>query len=258
MRRTALAIVVSALALAGTGIAHGELAQQGDLRLAFNGRFVPHALPRDRAAPVTVSLTGSVGTADGRPPPQLRRMSIAVNRYGRFFTRGLPVCPPSQLEQTSTQVALDRCRGALVGRGRFGANIDFPTTTALPVEGRMLAFNSRVGNRQAILMHIYGTKPVQATFVLTFKITHPQRGSFGTVLTTQIPRLASDLGYVTDVSMSFGRKYWYAGKRRSFLSARCAAPPGFPGAIFSFAKGSFSFAGGQRLTTTLTRDCRVR
>ncbi len=258
MRRALLTAAIALLALAGAGIARGELAQQGDLRLAFNGRFVPQSLPRDRPAPVTVNLTGSVATADGQPPPQLRRISIAVNRHGSFFTRGLPVCSASQLEQTSTREALARCAGALVGRGRFGANIDFPTTTALPVEGKMLAFNSRVGHRQAILMHIHGWRPVQATFVLTFTVTHPRHGTFGTVLTAKIPKLASDLGYVTDVSMSFGRRYSYGGKRRSFLSARCATPLGFPGAVFSFARGSFSFAGGQRLTTTLRRNCRVR
>jgi len=258
MRRWAPTIAILVLALAAAGFARGELTQQGNIRLSFNGRFTPHALPRDRAAPVAVDLTGSVATADGQPPPRLRRISIAVNRYGRFFTRGLPICPASELEQTSTQVALSRCRGALIGRGRFGANIDFPAATALPVEGRMLAFNSRVGKHEAVLMHIYGSNPVQATFVLTFKVSHPRRGTFGTVLSTRIPKLASDLGYVTDVSMSFERRYTYAGQRRSFLSARCAAPQGLPGALFSFARGSFSFAGGQRLTTTLTRDCRVR
>jgi hypothetical protein len=258
MWRPVLAIALLLSVLTVSGPARGELTQQGNIRLSFNARFAPKVLPRDKLAPVTVDLTGSVGTADGGPPPQLRRISIAVNRYGLFFTRGLPVCPASELEQTSTQVALSRCRSALVGRGRFGANIDFPTSAALPVEGRMLAFNSRVGKRQAILMHIYGSKPVQATFVLTFKISHPRHGTFGTVLSTRIPKLASDLGYVTDVSMSFGRRYTYAGQRRSFLSARCAAPLGLPGALFSFARGSFIFAGGQRLTMTLTRDCRVR
>jgi hypothetical protein len=258
MRRLVLTALLSALVLAGAGAARGELAQQGKLRLAFSGRFAPHSLPRDGVAPVTVSLAGSVTSIGGGPPPPLRRISIAVNRHGRFFTRGLPVCVPSQLEQTSTRVALARCRGALVGRGRFDANIDVPTATPLPVEGKMLAFNSRVRRRRAILMHIHGTQPVRATFVLTFFVTHPRRGAFGTVLTARIPRLASDLGYITDISMSFGRRYAYAGRRRSFLSASCAAPPGFPGGTFTFLRGSFSFAGGQRLTTALVRDCRVR
>lgn len=258
MRRLALTSALLATALLGGGIARGELVQRGDLRLAFDGGFAPNALPRERAAPVTVSLSGSVATTDGSRPPQLRLISIAINRYGRLSTRGLPTCPPGQLEQTSTRTALSRCRGALVGHGHFGANIDFPDRTPFPVEGRIVAFNSRSHGRPAILLHIYGWSPVQATIVLTFKITHPRSGDFGTVLSTRIPRIASDLGYVTDIDLTFGRRYRFEGRRRSFLSARCAAPAGFPGAIFAFAKGSFSFANGQRLTTTLARDCRVR
>jgi hypothetical protein len=122
----------------------------------------------------------------------------------------------------------------------------------------MLAFNARVHGRQAILLHVSGSTPVKATVVLTFKVRHPKKGKFGTVLSTKIPRLASDLGYVTDVALVFNRRYTYRGKRYSFLSARCAAPAGFPGAIFSFTRGTFSFAGGKQIVTTLTRDCTVR
>jgi hypothetical protein len=250
-----------ALALAGTlltvGLAQAELAQQGKLRLAFDARFTPHALPRDRDAPVTVSLSGAIRTTDGSRPPQLRKMSIAVNRYGRLSTRGLPVCLPPRLETTSSETALATCRRALVGRGRFAANVDFPDLK-FPVEGRMLAFNSRQGNRPAIALHIHGTNPVEATLVLLFEIERPARGRYGTVLSTRVPRIAADLGYVTDLSLTLGRRYRHRGEARSFISARCAAPPGFPGALFNFAKGTFTFANGQTMTTTLARDCLVR
>jgi hypothetical protein len=258
MRRFALTAMLLVTALVGAGIAHGELVQRGNLRLAFNGSFAPHALPRERTAPVTVNLSGSVATADGTRPPQLRRISISINRYGRLFTRGLPTCRAGELESTSSQAALARCRGALVGSGHFAANVDFPSLAPFPVKGRMLAFNSRVGGRKAIVLHIHGSNPVEATVVLTFHISHPRHGTFGTVLTTKIPKIASDLGYVTDINLTFGRRYRYAGKERSFLSARCAAPAGFPGALFNFARGSFTFANGQTLTTTLARDCLVR
>lgn len=258
MRRIALTIPLLLAASLGAGVAHGELVQRGDLRLSFDGRFAPNALPRDRAVPVTVSLEGSVATTDGSRPPQLRRISIAVNRYGRLFTRGLPTCRAGRLEATSSRIALRRCRDALVGRGRFGASVDSPSLNPFPVQGRMLAFNGRAGGRPAIFLHIHGSSPIRATVVLTFRISHPRRGRFGTVLATRIPRIAGDLGYVTDVSLRFGRTYRHAGARRSFLSARCAAPAGFPGAIFAFARGSFVFANGQRLTTTLVRNCLVR
>lgn len=257
MRSRAFIGSALAMALLAAGAAHAELAQRGNLRLAFDARFSPHSLPRDRDVPVTVMLSGSIRTIDGSRPPQLRTMSIAVNRYGRLSTRGLPVCAAQRLQSTSSEVALAACRRSLVGKGRFGANVDFPELK-FPVQGRMLAFNTRRAGRPAIALHIYGTNPVEATVVLIFKISHPDRGRYGTVLTTRIPRIAADLGYVTDLSLVFGRRYRHRGEARSFLSARCAAPAGFPGTLFNFAKGSFSFANGQTVTTALVRDCLVR
>jgi hypothetical protein len=258
MRRLAFTAVLCAAALIAAGTAYGELAQQGSLRLSFDGRFSPHALPRDRAAPVTVSLDGSISTTDGSSPPRLRSISIAVNRHGRVSTRGLPVCLPARLEQTSSATALSRCRGALVGHGRFEAGVEFSDRAPFPVEGRMLAFNGRVDGRPAILMHIYGSRPIRASVVLVFRISHPRHGEFGTVLSTRIPKIAADAGYVTAISFSFGRRYRYAGTERSFLSASCAAPAGFPGALFAFARGSFGFENGQTVPITLARDCLVR
>jgi hypothetical protein len=257
MRRLAVFLVIAAALLAAAGIARAELVQSGSLRLAFNGAFEPHALPRQRSAPVTLSLSGSIVGLGGRRPPQVRRFSIAVNRYGRLFTRGLAGCRRDQLEQSSSRQALARCGGALVGRGSFAARIEFPGVS-FPERGRALAFNGRAGGRQAILLQIYGSRPVEATVVLVFRVSHPERGRFGTVFSTTIPKIASDLGYITEMRMSFARRYRFGGRAHSFLSARCAAPAGFPGTIFSLARGRFAFADGRHLSTTLTRDCRVR
>lgn len=258
MKRLALIAVLLATALFGATIARGEIFGGDGLFVSFGGGFTPRSLPRDRDVPVTVKLNTSIKTTDGTRPPQLRRISFAVNRYGQITTTGLPTCRPGLLESTDVQAALARCGPALVGRGHFVANVEFPNRTPFPVHGRMLAFNGRAHGRQAVLLHIHGSNPVEVTVLLTFTISHPARGKFGTVLSTKIPRLASDLGYVTDVSLVFNRRYRYRGKQYSFLSARCAAPSGFPGAIFSFTRGTFTFAGGKRIVTTLTRDCLVR
>jgi hypothetical protein len=255
MRRVLL--TVTAVVLLGAGLARAELVQRGDLRLDFDGRFAPKVLPRDRDAPVIVLIGGSVTSVNGGRPPELRRISIAVNRYSKVYTRGLPRCEPGVLQSTSTEEALETCRGALVGRGHFGATVDF-SKDKFPVEGRILAFNTGTQRRPGLLLHIYGTDPVKVTIVLRFVITRPPKGDFGTVFTARIPQIASDLGYVTDLSLRFDRQYRYRGEPRSFLSARCAAPPGFGGGPFAFARGRFDFANGQRLSTTLTRVCRVR
>lgn len=258
MRRLTLISLLLASVLLSATIAHGEVFGGNGLFISFGGGFSPRTLPRDRDVPVTVNLETAIKTTDGSRPPQLRKISFAVNRYGRISTVGLPTCEPALLESTPPNVALDRCRSALVGSGHFGANLEFPNRAPFPVEGRMLAFNGRAHGRPAILLHVYGSNPVKITVILAFTIRHPAKGNFGTVLSTKIPRLAADLGYVTDVSLTFNRKYRYQGKQHSFLSARCAAPAGFPGAIFSFTKGTFTFAGGKQIVTSLTRDCLVR
>jgi hypothetical protein len=258
MRR--LAVIASLLVAVSLGatLARAEIAGEDGLYVSFAGGFAPRSLPRDRDVPVTVRLHTSIKTADGTRPPNLRRISFEVNRYGRISTVGLPACRPSLLESTDSATALSRCRSALVGRGDFYANVEFPDRPPFPVHGRMLAFNGRSKGRPAILLHIYGSTPVDVTVILAFTIRHPAEGKFGTVLSTRIPRLASDLGYVTDVSLKFSRTYRYRGRGHSFLSARCAAPAGFPGAIFSFTRGTFVFAGEKRISTTLTRNCTVR
>jgi hypothetical protein len=258
MRRLFFAAAVALTASIAVAAAQAELIQQGNLRVNFEARLLPRELPRERPAPVTVNLGGSVRTADGTRPPQLREMIVAVNRAGRISFEGLPTCTAPELQQTSTREALAQCRPALVGHGHFAANVDFPGAPLIPAQGKLLAFNGYVRGRPAMLLHLYGSSPVRAAFVLPFTISSRPRGDFGTVFSTKIPELASDLGYVTEIEMTIGRKYRAGGESRSYLSANCAAPAGFPGAIFQLARATFAFANGQRVSTGLSRDCKVR
>jgi hypothetical protein len=257
-RRPLILASVAIFTLLGAGVAQGELSQEGNLRISFGGGFTPRALPRDRLAPVTVDVEGAITTTDGTHPPALRRFEIGLNRSGKIATEGLPTCTSPRLQSTSTETALALCRPALVGRGHFGANVAFPTLTPFPAEGTMLAFNGKQGGKPALLLHLYGTAPTRATFVLPMIISHRPKGKFGTVLSARIPTLAGGVGSISEIDLRIGRNYTYRGQRRSFVSASCAAPAGFPGAIFSFARGNFYFSDGRRLETTLERDCRVR
>jgi hypothetical protein len=257
MRRIA-SIVFAAATLIGAGAAQGEQVQEGNLRVAFDGRLAPRALPRDRPAPVTAYLNSSIRTVDGSSPPPLRRISIAVNRQGRVSFSGLPTCNAADLQQTTSEIALDRCRQALIGRGRFAANVTFPGAAPYPAQGRALIFNGRSRGGPAAFLHIFSSNPIRITFVLPFEISRRPRGRFGTVFTARIPPIAADTGYITDIELTVGREYRHRGSPRSFLSASCAAPPGFRTAFFTLARTTFSFADGRMLTTTVARDCRVR
>lgn len=237
--------------------ASAELVERGGLFVKFSGGIAPNALPRDDYAPIEVGIAGTVKTLSGERPPPLRWISVAINRGGRLSTHGLPLCHPAEIDPGSSAEALAACGPALVGEGSFLAGTAFPEQPTFPTRGRILAFNSLSDGRPAILAHVYGPKPAPSTRLITFRIRR-HGGTFGTSLTGTLPVSVNRYGYLRRISLRLFRVFRYRGEPRSYLSASCAAPPGFPGAVFPFARASMAFADGRRLSSTLTRSCRVR
>jgi hypothetical protein len=236
-------------------VARAEVVQSGDVRVQFHAGFSPKALPRERPAPISVAVEGRISTTDGAGPPPLQQMRVELNSAGRIETAGLPLCRPASLQATSSEAALERCRPALVGTGTFKALLS--ATERHLVGGRALVFNGIVDGGPAMLIQIYISSPVELTLVIPIVISH-QKGQFGTVLTTKVPKLAGGAASIVEMSLRIGRQYRVDGKRRSYLSAACAAPAGFPGIVFPFARGTFTFSGGRDMHSVLTRDCQVR
>jgi hypothetical protein len=256
MRRLLITLTV-AIALSA-GMAQGEVTQEGNLRLRFDSQIKPKFLPRKSEAPVTIQVSGQIGTADGQRPPQVRRIAFLFNRYGTVSTVGLPTCDGGELEQTSSRLARERCGDALVGHGSFRAYVDLKGRSPVRFDGEALAFNTRVGGQPGLLLHIYGSTPTAVTFVLPFRITKVHKGDFGTSFAARPPKIAGELGYITNLDLTIGRRYSYRGRQRSYLSARCAVPTGIPGAVFTLARGNFTFSDGQRLSSSVSRNCWVR
>jgi hypothetical protein len=255
-RRLGLPLLIALLCLSGGAVSEAEVEQGDGLRVTFDADFAPQTLPRDRPAPVAVEIHGSVATTDGSHPPALRWLEVDLHRSGRISTKGLPVCTAPTLQSTSTKEALARCGPARVGRGSFRADIDLGEGVA--ATGTILAFNSRKAGKPALLLHLFGSVPTRFTLVVPLAIGHRKEGQFGTVLRARVPKLGGGLGSVTKIDLTIARRYSFAGKRRSYLSAACGAPAGFNVAIFPFARGSFRFEGRREIRTTLIRDCRVR
>jgi hypothetical protein len=249
-------IAVLAFGLCG-GLAQAELTARGDLFVKFSGGIAPNALPRVATAPITVSVAGTIRTLSGKRPPALRQIAIAINRGGQLDTEGLPTCSRRQIEPSSSDVALAVCGQALVGRGSFAAEVAFPEQSSFPSGGRILAFNARIDGQRAILAHVYGARPVPITRFIVFRI-HDRGGTYGTVLTGDVPVSENRYGYLKRISLSLHRNFTYRGERHSYLSASCAAPGNFPGATFPFARASMGFDDGRTLSSILTRSCRVR
>jgi hypothetical protein len=258
MRRAAsIAGALLALAVSWASLASAEVSQKRGVRVSVNGSLTPRKLPRTGSAPVAVSFSGKIGSVTDAGPPQLKEISIAINRNGRLDTRGLSRCRMEDIDPSTTGEAIAACRASLIGEGSFSANVKLPEQSPFPSQGDVLAFNGRLRGRPAVFAHIYGTSPVPTSIVLPFSIEQA-RGTFGTRLVASLPRVTGDWGYVTGLAMTLRRQFTYKGKSRSYLSAGCPAPPGFRQVFFPLARTSFSFAGGLTLTSTLTRSCRVR
>lgn len=257
MRRR-VAVLLAVLVLAGLAVgafANAEVVQRGSLRVTFDGALTPRSLPRTGTAPVRVGVSAKIATDDGAPPPQLRTMTIAINSAGRFDPTLLPVCTVADIQPSTTANALRACGDSLVGQGSFQAKVLLGQSAAFPAVGKLYAFNGRYHGHPAILAHVFGTEPVPTSFTLPFELLK-SKGTFGTVLRASLPAVTGKSGYITGLSLNLGRTVGSGPRRRSYLSAGCPAPQGFPGAVFPFARASFDF-GTSKLTSTLTRNCKV-
>jgi len=239
-------------------VVFAETNQEGDLRVSFDSGLRPSRLPRKTPAPVAVRVAGNFEdlSGDAATLPQLRRIVVAINRQGRLFDRGLPTCDVAAIQPASEAAAARVCGGAIVGSGHVRLQVRIPTQPPFQVNAKLLAFNGpRSHGRKLILAQAYARTPPGA-FVLEFRVSR-RKGVFGTVISTTLPRAARRWAYLTHFDMTLHRTYTYGGRRRSYVSAACSAPPGFDTALFPLARATYTFGNGQVLSIPLARTCRV-
>jgi hypothetical protein len=256
-KRVAAVVALASACLLVAAVANAELVERGNLFVKFAGGIAPTALPRTVRAPIAVRVDGTVRVLSGERPPALRQISIAINRGGVIDTRGLPTCRRSQIEPATSQQALEACRPALVGEGRYVGALALPEQGRFPLQGRVLAFNAVVDGQRAILAHVYGGEPVPNSRIIVFHI-HQAHGTFGTTLSAALPARLNRSGYLKKISLTLRRTFVYRGQRHSYLSAACSAPAGFSSATFPFSRVSMTFADGRKLSSTLIRTCQVQ
>ena len=261
LRRRALAAALGAAAaccLLGAPAA-AVTNRAGDVLASFDGAISPTTLPRSEPAPVAVSVAGDLRSAsdDAEALPQLRRITVAINRQGRLDDRGLPVCQPSQIQPASEVQARRICGSALVGRGSVDVEVRIASQLPFEVHAQLLAFNGplRDGHR-LILAHVYAGQP-PGSFTLPFRVSR-RPGTFGTVLSATLPPRARGWAYLTHFQMTLHRTFSYRGSRRSYIAAACSAPEGFRSALFPFAKATYSFRGAPALSMSVAKECRVK
>jgi len=256
-RKFKLWTAVAALAIAAmvVTIAQAEVTQKGTIRVTFDGTIKPHVLPRSQQAPVTVSVDTKISTTEETEPPELLRISLAINRNGNIDYKGLPQCHVKDIQPSTTKEALNACSDSLVGTGYFSANVILPEQSPFPSEGKIYAFNGYVLGHPVIFAHIYGKKPLPTSFVLPFVVRH-SNGKYATNLVAYLPKVKANWGFITGISLKLNRSFQYKGRQHHYLTASCPAPQGVNVAGFAFAKAEFVFV-GNTVTSTLNRSCKA-
>jgi hypothetical protein len=258
MVRRAGALVLTALMIAGAGLASGAVVQSQGLRITVLSQILPFKLPRQGTAPIAVFVSGHIATPSGAVPPQLQRMTIKVNRHGLLQSRGLPTCTLAEIDATSSSEALSRCADALVGSGRFWATIVLPDQRPYPTRGRLLVFNGKRAGAPVLFAHIYTTKPFSSSFTITFAIRRIDQGPYGTELDASLPQALGSWGFVDRIKLTLRRKYRQRGEELSYFNAGCPAPSGTRFTSFPLALASFDFGGEKQVSLTVDKSCGVK
>jgi hypothetical protein len=255
MRRLALLVGIAALSL--LGVAQAEVVSGGNVRVSFRGWISPEALPRNEAAPITLHVAGTVEPIGDQRPASLKKVTVEINRHGVVTTRGLPTCPWRRLKAVRTARALAICGDALIGTGHFNSHIDIPEQAPFPAVGKVLVFNSMRNGRHAVAAHVFGRDPVPTSEVLQMTFAQRGQGSFGPIVTVEMPKIGNEWGYVSGFDLTLKRSYRYRGRTMSVISASCPAPAGISEAPFKAARGIYELADGSTLTRTLSGSCKV-
>jgi hypothetical protein len=255
MQRLGLAAVLAAALLAGNAAAE----QSGGPRVlaTFDGSLTPKRLPRDRPVPISVELKGSIRGTDSSPAPRLSRIELAFGAPGGLETAGLPVCPLARLRNATTRQALQRCGGALVGRGTIVSEVPLSAEDPLSVRARALAFNGRSGGRPAVWVHAYAAAP-PVSFVLPFYLRFPRDGAYGALLRAPLLKALGPWPRLRSFHLVLGRRYRAGGAARSYLRAKCPLPPRLHVGLFPIARATYSFVELPSRAITILRGCRVR
>lgn len=248
--------VLALLGGLGTAAARGERTQHGNLIVSLDGGLAPLKLPRDRPAPTSIHLEGGLQSADGGLLPRVRTVELGLPSQGVIDTTGLPTCSARRLRNTTGPEALSACRDALVGRGRLEAEVHIANQAPFRIHARLLAFNGRADGRRAVILHAFSSRP-PTVVVLPF-VFRPVSGRFGTALVAQLRPSLGPWPHLAGFAITLGRRFRFHGRTHSYVSASCPIPPSLTAGFFSFARSTYTLAGGRQVSTSIPRSCRAR
>jgi len=252
-----LLLTAACLSALSASPAAAELIQRDGARVGIKARLAaPQALPRTGGAPARLELALRIGAAPGVEVPRLRGIELHLSDTLRLRPSDFPRCRRSQIQPSTSARALAVCGDALVGEGRFAAQVLLPDQAPFPSGGRVLVFNGAYRGRPALLAHVFGTRPAPNTFTLPFLIGRGSGASSGAVLRARLPASSTATGFVRWLRISIGAN-GPRGAPNGYLRARCPAAPSLRSALYPLVGARLEFAGQGPMNGTLMRGCAV-
>lgn len=239
------ASICASVALAGTVVG----GKDGNTQ-SIESVIAPKKLSKTAFTPVSLNVTTATATttaANGVPSPAVH-VVLDFDKNAKLFTKGVPTCDPSQLQSTSTEVAETVCGKAKIGSGKGSALLPLGTQV-VPAPVTVTAFNGvPQGGKPVILLHTYGTTPLQTTLVLNGTVSNLNKEGYGPRLDLEVPLLAGGTGALTDFQVKIDKKFTYKGKKQSYVSAKCTSKK-------LKARAAFTYKDGETITAFATQSC---
>jgi|SRR5215213_1994625 len=255
MRRRPVLIAVSAVLAAAFAAAAAWAgptvsAPDGNTQ-SIDSQIRPKKLSKTKFTPGTLevtTLTTSTTDPSGVPVPAVHA-TIDFDRNARLYTKGLPTCVSGKLQSQSTEVAERVCGNAKIGTGHAIAYLKAGRVYEVPQT--VTAFNGvPKGGKPTILLHTYGTTPLQVSLVLEGTVTNYAKEGYGPRLDLNIPLIAGGTGALKEFNVKINKKWRFKGEKRSFISAKCT------GSKKLKARGTFTYRDNEALTAYSKQSCK--
>lgn len=243
------ALLVAAIAAAAASAGPTVFGPDGNTQ-AIDVLIKPKRLSKTSLAPATLkvtTLTTSTTDPSGVPSPAVHAL-IDFDKNVALYTKGLPTCNPALVQSKSTEEAERACGKAKIGSGRAIAYLR--SSRVYEVPQTVTAFNGvPKGGKPTVILHTYGTTPLQTSLVLFGVVTDYGKEGYGPRLDLEIPLIAGGTGALKEFQVTINKTWRYKGQKRSFISAKC------PNSKKLKARGAFTFRDGESLTAFSKQTC---
>jgi hypothetical protein len=216
---------------------------------SIEASVAPPALYKKTASPATLNVEVKTGTTatSGVPSPAIHDV-IDFDQNLSLATKGLPTCTQGQLQNTTTEAAEQVCGKAKIGSG--SAITLLPLSILYTEPTKVTAFNGAPqGGKPVVLLHAYGTSPIQTTLVLVGTVSNLGKEGYGPRLDVTVPPIAGGVGVITDFKVKIQKSWTYKGKKMSFANAKCPASKKLN------YRGAFTYADGTTINADTTQSC---